>query len=88
MHMQLEQYKLKMSDLLVSCAHPVYGFVKSKIGLLTVNFKSPTGPRIIVGGRTVVIDWDFTADFKLDVLAILTTFQTEFWNKWYIIWKP
>ena len=27
---------------------------------------------------TVVIDWDFTADFKLDVLAILTTFQTEF----------
>ena len=38
--------------------------------------------------HTVVIDWDFTADFKLDVLAVLTTFQTEFWNKWYIIWKP
>ena len=35
LHMQLVTYKLKMSDLLVTLIQ--YGFVKLKIGLLTVR---------------------------------------------------
>ena len=36
---------------------------------------------------TVLLEWNFTADFQSDVLAILTTFQKEFWNNWYTVFK-
>ena len=49
LHMQLVTYKLKMSDLLVTLIQ--YGFVKLKIGLLTVRPKMQPRPKIIVGGR-------------------------------------
>ena len=42
---------------------------------------------LILERKTNFFDSD-TAEFQSDILAIFTTFQKEFWNKWYIIGKP